>query len=63
MSIMDNMNAGGIPLSIESPEDEEIAYQEGKKKRMFLAGGPWNPMFPLGMIPVDDYEEEEDPNP
>ena len=60
---MDNMNAGGVPLSIESPVDEEIAYEGKRKKRTFLIGGPWGPMYPLGMIPVDDNEEEEDPNP
>lgn len=43
--------------------DDEGARREGKKKRMFLVGGPMGPLYPLGMFPIDGYEEEEDPNP
>ena len=36
---------------------------EERGKRMFLVGGPWGPLYPLGCFPADIYEEEEDPNP
>ena len=58
MSIWDGMGTGGVLFPIES----EDSRHEGKKKRMFLVGGPFGPLYPLGMFPVGD-EEEEDPNP
>ena len=56
---MDSMGTGGVLI----PMDSEDGRHEGKQKRMFLVGGPFGPVFPLGMFPADGYEEEEDPNP
>ncbi len=66
MSILENLNGntgGGsylIPIEevVESP-----GCPEEKGKRMFLIGGPWGQMYPIGYFPADLYEEEEDPNP
>lgn len=42
---------------------ENPGCPEERGKRMFLVGGPWGPLYPLGCFPADIYEEEEDPNP
>ena len=58
---MDGTGFDGMLFPLES----EDGQHGGKKKRMFLAGGPFGPLYPMGMIPADGfgYEEEEDPNP
>lgn len=66
MMIYDNMNgnmgSGGVLFPIEEAM-EGPGCPEERGKRMFLVGGPWGPLYPLGIFPADLYEEEEDPNP
>ena len=45
----------------EAAEHPGCAEERGK--RLFLVGGPWGPLYPMGYFPADLYGEEEDPNP
>ena len=64
--MMDNMNmntgGGSVLFPIEEAVEEPGAHPD-KGRRMFLVGGPWGPLYPLGMPFADSYEEDEDPNP
>lgn len=51
----------GIPILDGEPAEE--CRPDGKGKRFLLVGGPFGPTFPLGVMPVEYEEEEEDPNP
>ena len=66
MSNTNSMNAGGdgILFPADAAMDDELFGQARNGMPRFLAGGPMGPLSPLGMFPVDVYdEEEEDPNP
>ena len=58
------MDGTGIDGTLFPVESEDRRHG-GKQKRIFLVGGPFGPLYPMGMIPTDvfGYEEEEDPNP
>jgi hypothetical protein len=36
---------------------------EDRERRFMLVGGPWGPMYPMGVFPQWENEEEADPNP
>lgn len=66
MSSMDgwNMNSGGgVLFPIDAALNGEECLPEEHGKRIFLVGGPWGPLYPLGLFPTDWEAEEEDPNP
>lgn len=66
MALFDNMNGNLSGGGMLFPIEEALAAPgcpEERGKRMLLVGGPWGPLYPLGLFPEDDYEEEEDPNP
>ena len=42
---------------------EGEARREKKERRFMLVGGPLGPLYPLGIVPMYEEEEEEDPNP
>ena len=56
------MGGGSVLFPIEEAVEEPGAHPD-KGRRMFLVGGPWGPLYPLGMPFADSYEEDEDPNP
>ncbi len=53
----------GIPLFMGDEPYEGEARQEKKERRFMLVGGPLGPLYPLGIVPMYEEEEEEDPNP
>lgn len=65
--MMDNMNmntgSSGVLFPIDAALNGDTMLPEERGKRMFLVGGPWGPLYPLGVFPPDFPEEEEDPNP
>lgn len=67
MSVMDNMNmntgGGGFLFPIEEAVEEPGPRPDEQGRRMFLVGGPWGPLYPMGMPFSTGYEEDEDPNP
>jgi len=52
----------GIP-TLMGDEPWEGEERREKPKRFLLVGGPWGPMYPLGMMPIEYEEEDADPNP
>ena len=66
MSIFENLNGntggGSVLFPIEEAADHPGCAEE-RGKRLFLVGGPWGPLYPMGYFPADLYGEEEDPNP
>ena len=60
MSVMDN---SGIPYPVEDVFCGEDYRPEERGKRMFLVGGPFGPLDPMGIFPIYGPEEEKDPNP
>lgn len=67
MFVTDNMNmntgGGSVLFPFEEAVDGGGYRPEEHGRRMFLVGGPWGPLYPLGMFSANLYEEEEDPNP
>lgn len=65
--MMDNMNmntgGGGILFPVEEAFHGGDYRPEERGKRMYLVGGPWGPLYPLGLFQIDGEEKEKDPNP
>ena len=60
----------GIPLPFDGTMEGDPEVPERKKRRVYFTGGLMGPIgypdgtvYPFIMGPVEDYEEEEDPNP
>ena len=67
MPVINNMNqntgGGGVLFPIEETVEESNPRQVNQGRRLFLVGGPWGPLYPMGMPFSEGYEEDEDPNP